>query len=244
MVRLPVCGFRSGDWIDADRQGLTLCDATSAVFAQDIDWAKVDVTTFSWQKVMGGEAQHGILILSPRAVARLESYVPDWPIPKLFRMTKGGKLNKGIFTGATINTPSMLCVEDYLVGLDWATSIGGAQGMRDRADRNAAVIDDWVGGTDWIDYLGPDPAYRTNTGVCLKIIDADITSLDGDGQAGFAKSMVALLDEEGVAYDIGSYPAAPPGLRIWAGSTVEASDLEALMPWLDWAFDTTKSNIG
>jgi len=237
-VRVP-----NGDWIDGDREGLTLCDATSAVFAQDIDWSKLDVVTFSWQKVMGGEAQHGILILSPRAVERLESYTPAWPVPKLFRMTKGDKLNKGIFAGATINTPSMLCVEDYLSGLAWAESIGGAQGMRDRADKNTAVINDWVAKTDWIDFLGSDPAFRSNTGVCLKVVDADIVGLDSDGQAAFAKSLVALLDAEGVAYDIGSYAAAPPGLRIWAGSTVEASDLVALMPWLDWAFNTAKSEL-
>lgn len=233
----------NGDWIAADRQGLTLCDATSAAFAQDIDWPKIDVATFSWQKVMGGEAQHGILVLSPRAVARLESYDPDRAIPKIFRMTKGGKLIKGIFEGATINTPSMLCVEDYIDGLNWAETIGGAQGMRDRANQNTGVIATWVENTPWVDFLASDPAIRSNTSVCLKIIDADIAALDGDAQAAFAKSLVGLLDEEGVAYDIGSYRDAPAGIRIWAGSTVEASDMEALMPWLDWAFAAAKAKL-
>ncbi len=235
-VRVP-----NGDWISDDRQGLTLCDATSAAFAQDIDWPKIDVASFSWQKVMGGEAQHGILILSPRAVARLESYEPDWPVPKIFRMTKGGKLIKGIFEGATINTPSMLCVEDYLDALSWAESLGGAAAMRERADSNARVISDWVADTDWADFLASDPLIRSNTSVCLKVVDKDVNQLDQDGQTSFAKSMVALLEGEGVAYDIGSYRDAPAGLRIWAGSTIETSDLEALMPWLDWAFSVTKA---
>ena len=233
----------NGDWISADRTGLTMCDATSAAFAQDIDWPKIDVATFSWQKVMGGEAQHGIIVLSPRAVARLESYTPAWPVPKIFRMSKGGKLIKGIFQGATINTPSMLCVEDYIDGLEWADSIGGAAGMRERADKNTAVIANWVSATDWVDFLADDAAIRSNTSVCLKFSDPEIAALDGDGQAAFAKSIVSLLDAEGVAYDIGSYRDAPAGLRVWAGSTVEASDMQALMPWLDWAFATAKAKL-
>ena len=237
-VRVP-----NGDWIDDDRQGLTLCDATSAVFAQDIDWPKIDVATFSWQKVMGGEAQHGIIVLSPRAVSRLESYTPDRPVPKIFRMTKGGKLIKGIFEGATINTPSMLCVEDYLDGLAWAESIGGAQGMRDRADQNTQIIADWVKRTEWAQFLASDASIRSNTSVCLKIADADIAGLDGDAQIAFAKSLVGLLDQEGVAYDIGSYIDAPAGIRIWAGSTIEESDMRALMPWLEWAFCRVKSQL-
>ena len=238
-VRVP-----NGDWISDDREGLTLCDATSAAFAQDIDWPKIDVASFSWQKVMGGEAQHGIIILSPRAVARLESYDPDRPVPKIFRMTKSGKLIKGIFEGATINTPSMLCVEDYLDALSWAESLGGAQAMQARADANTKVIGDWVAVTGWVDFLASDPAIRSNTSVCLKFVDPAISSLDDASQSAFAKSMVSLLDEEGVAYDIGSYRDAPAGLRIWAGSTIEVSDLQALMPWLDWAFNTAKSELG
>ncbi|MGA7329452.1 MAG: phosphoserine transaminase [Rhodomicrobium sp.] len=231
----------NGDWIAANREGLTLCDATSAAFAQDLDWPKLDVVTFSWQKVLGGEAQHGILILSPRAVARLESYVPPWPLPKLFRMTKGGKLNLDIFEGATINTPSMLCVEDYLDALQWAESIGGLKALRERSNANFKVISDWVDRTPWVDFLAEDPATRSNTSVCLKIADRELAS--PEAQADIAKKIASTLEQEGVAMDIGAYRDAPPGLRIWAGATVERSDLEALMPWLDWAFAAAKSGL-
>ncbi|MCW2306206.1 phosphoserine transaminase [Rhodobium gokarnense] len=234
-VRVP-----NGDWIPADREGLTICDATSAAFAQKLPFDKLDVVTFSWQKVLGGEAAHGMLILSPRAVERLETYTPAWPLPKIFRMTKAGKLNEGIFRGETINTPSMLCVEDYLDTLTWAESVGGLDGLVERADANAAVIAEWVDRTDWIDFLATDPLTRSNTSVCLTIVDPDITALDAAGQAGFAKALTAALDAEGVAYDIGSYRDAPPGLRIWAGATVERADLEALMSWLDWAYASVK----
>ncbi|WP_300515506.1 phosphoserine transaminase [Aliiroseovarius sp.] len=227
-VRVP-----NGDWIPADREGLTICDATSAAFAMDLPWDKLDVTTFSWQKVLGGEAAHGILILSPRAVERLESYTPAWPLPKIFRMTKGGKLIEGIFTGATINTPSMLAVEDYLFALDWARSVGGLQGLIHRADANTKAIADFVEMRDWVDFLAHDPATLSNTSVCLKFTDDRIT----DG-ATFAKSVAKRLEAEGVALDIGAYRDAPAGLRIWCGGTVETSDVEALMPWLDWAFET------
>ena len=227
-VRIP-----SGDVIPADRAGLTLCDATSAAFAMDLPWDKLDVTTFSWQKVLGGEAAHGMLILSPRAVARLESYTPPWPLPKIFRLTKGGKLIDGIFTGATINTPSMLCVEDYLHSLDWAKSVGGLQGLIARADANAAAIEAFVDAHDWIDFLAVDPETRSNTSVCLKFTDARI----GDG-ATFAKAVAKRLADAGVAFDIGAYRDAPPGLRIWCGGTVETSDIEAMLPWLAWAFET------
>ncbi|WP_136441423.1 phosphoserine transaminase [Pacificoceanicola onchidii] len=226
-VRLP-----NGDAIPADRAGLTICDATSAAFAQDLAWDKLDVTTFSWQKVMGGEAAHGMLILSPRAVERLESYTPAWPLPKIFRLTKGGKLIDGIFTGATINTPSMLAVEDYLVALDWARSIGGLPALMARADANAKVIWDFCESHDWIDNLAVDAATRSNTSVCLKFTDARIT----DG-ATFAKAVAKRLEADGVALDIGAYRDAPAGLRIWCGATVETSDLEALMPWLEYAFE-------
>lgn len=225
-VRVP-----NGDWIDADRAGLTICDATSAAFAVDLPWDKLDVTTFSWQKVLGGEAAHGVLVLSPRAVERLESYTPPWPLPKIFRMTKGGKLIEGIFTGATINTPSMLAVEDYLFALDWARSVGGLQGMIARADANTAAIADFVGTHDWIDFLATDPATRSNTSVCVKFNDARIS----DGAA-FAKAVAKRLEGAGVAFDIGAYRDAPAGLRIWCGGTIETSDVAALMPWLDWAF--------
>ena len=225
-VRVP-----SGDAIPADREGLTICDATSAAFAQDLPWDKLDVTTFSWQKVLGGEAAHGMLILSPRAVERLESHTPAWPLPKIFRLTKGGKLIEGIFEGETINTPSMLAVEDYLLALDWARSVGGLEGLIARADANARVIWDFCAARDWIANLAEEEATRSNTSVCLKFTDARIK----DG-AGFAKAVAKRLEKEGVALDIGAYRDAPAGLRIWCGGTVETGDLEALMPWIDWAY--------
>ncbi len=227
----------SGDVIPADRAGLTLCDATSAAFAMDLPWDKLDVTTFSWQKVLGGEAAHGMLILSPRAVARLESYTPPWPLPKIFRLTKGGKLIDGIFEGATINTPSMLCVEDYLNALDWAQSVGGLKGLIARADANAQAIADFVDQHDWIDHLATDPVTRSNTSVCLKFTDDRIT----DGAA-FAKAVAKRLADENVALDIGAYRDAPPGLRIWCGGTVETSDIAAMLPWLAWAFEAEISS--
>ena len=230
-VRVP-----NADFIPANRKGLTICDATSAAFAQELDFDKLDVVTFSWQKVLGGEAAHGMLILSPRAVERLENYTPPWPLPKIFRLTKGGKLIEGIFEGATINTPSMLCVEDYIDALNWSKSIGGLDGLIARANSNFGVVDKFVSATPWIEFLAIDPVTRSNTSVCLTIVDDRITALDDSEQAAFAKSMVQLLDVEGVALDIGAYRDAPPGLRIWTGATVEQSDLEALMPWLDWAF--------
>ena len=237
-VRVP-----NADFIPADRKGLTICDATSAAFAQDMDFAKLDVVTFSWQKVLGGEGGHGMLILSPRAVERLESYVPAWPLPKIFRMTKGGKLIEGIFTGETINTPSMLCVEDYIDALLWAKSIGGLNGLMARADANAKVLFDFVEANDWIANLAKLPATRSNTSVCLTIIDKDVLALDADAQAAFAKGMVTALDKEGVAFDIGAYRDAPSGLRIWAGATIETADMKALMPWLTWAFETQKAAL-
>lgn len=237
-VRVP-----NADFIPADRQGLTICDATSAAFAQRLDFAKLDVVTFSWQKVLGGEAAHGMLILSPRAVERLESYTPAWPLPKIFRMTKGGKLIEGIFKGETINTPSMLCVEDYLDALEWAQSIGGLDGLIARADANAAVIDRFVEVSSWLANLAEDPATRSNTSVCLTIVDDAVTKLDADAQAAFAKGIVSRLDKEGVAFDIGAYRDAPAGLRIWTGATVETADLEALMPWLEWAFQEQKAAL-
>jgi phosphoserine aminotransferase len=233
----------NGDFIPADRQGLTICDATSAAFAQRLDFAKLDVVTFSWQKVLGGEGAHGILILSPRAVARLESYKPTWPLPKIFRLTSNGKLIEGIFKGETINTPSMLCVEDYLDALNWAKSIGGLDALIARANANFAVIDRFVASSAWASHLASDPATRSNTSVCLSIADPQFLALDADARAAFAKGMVAALDKEGVAYDIGAYRDAPPGLRIWAGATVETCDLEALMPWLDWAFASQKAAL-
>ncbi|MGO4834622.1 phosphoserine transaminase, partial [Rhizobiaceae sp. 2RAB30] len=226
----------NGDFIPADRKGLTICDATSAAFAQRLDFEKLDVVTFSWQKVLGGEGAHGMLILSPRAVERLETYKPAWPLPKIFRLTSGGKLIEGIFKGETINTPSMLCVEDYVDALLWAKQIGGLDALVARADRNFAVIDDLVAKSSWLGHLAVDPATRSNTSVCLSVVDPAVTALDADAQAAFAKAIVSVLEKEGVAYDIGAYRDAPPGLRIWAGATVEASDLERLMPWLDWAF--------
>ncbi len=237
-VRVP-----DGEWIDEAREGLTICDATSAAFAQKLDWAKLDVTTYSWQKVLGGEAAHGMLILSPRAVERLESYTPAWPLPKIFRLTKGGKLIEGIFKGATINTPSMLCVEDYIDALNWAEGLGGLDALVARADANTKVIADWVEKTPWIDFLCADPAIRSNTSVCLKFSDPDIAAMSTEDQAAFAKRIVALLDGEAAAFDLGAYRDAPPGLRIWCGSTIEACNLEALTPWLDWAFAQAKSEL-
>ena len=227
-VRVP-----DGAAIPDDRAGLTICDATSAAFAQDLPWEKLDVVTFSWQKVMGGEAAHGMLILSPRAVERLENYTPPWPLPKIFRMTKGGKLNEGIFEGATINTPSMLCVEDYLLALDWAREIGGLEALKARADANAQAVWDFCAARDWIENLAKDPATRSNTSVCLKFTDDRIA----DGAA-FAKAVQKRLEAEGAALDVGAYRDAPPGLRIWCGATVERSDIEALLPWIDWAYHT------
>jgi len=233
----------NADWIAADRTGLTICDATSAAFAQALDWGKLDAATFSWQKALGGEAAHGMLILSPRAVARLESYKPPWPMPKIFRMTKGGKLNEGIFAGETINTPSMLCVEDYLDALQWAKSIGGLKALQARADANAKTIADWVARTPWIDFLTRDPALRSNTSVCLKVVDPAVNRLAVEAQAEFVKGIAAALEKEGVAYDINAYRDAPPGLRIWCGSTVERSDVEALTAWLDWAYAKAKAAL-
>ncbi len=233
----------NGDWIAADREGLTLCDATSAAFAMDLPWDKLDVTTYSWQIVMGGEGAHGMLILSPRAVERLESYTPAWPLPKVFRLTKGGKLIEGIFKGETINTPSMIAVEDYIDALRWAEDIGGGQALLSRVKANSDVIENWVGRTDWVDYLCKEPANRSTTSVCLVISHPQVTALDADAQAAFAKKIVSLLETAQVAYDIGAYRDAPAGLRIWAGATVETSDLEALMPWLDWAFAKTRADL-
>lgn len=233
----------NGDWIDDARQGLTLCDATSAVFAIDLPWHKLDVITYSWQKVLGGEAAHGMLILSPRAVERLTTYTPDRPLPKVFRLTKGGKLIDGIFRGETINTPSMLAVEDYLDALGWVQSIGGMAGMVRRVSANNKVLGDWVANTKWVDFLCAVPANRSPTSVCLKITDADVLAQSSEAQAAFAKALVVRLDKEGVAYDIGAYRDAPAGLRIWAGATVEASDLAALTAWLDYAFATTKAEL-
>ncbi len=237
-VRVP-----NGDFIPADRKGLTICDATSAAFAQRLDFSKLDVVTFSWQKVLGGEGAHGMLILSPRAVERLETYKPAWPLPKIFRLTSGGKLIEGIFKGETINTPSMLCVEDYIDALEWAKSVGGLDGLVARADANFAVLDRFVEASSWLGHLAVDPATRSNTSVCLSIVDPDIAALDADAQASFAKNLAATLEKEGAAYDIGAYRDAPPGLRIWAGATVETADLEALLPWLDWAFATQKAAL-
>ena len=237
-VRVP-----NADWIAADREGLTICDATSAAFAQALAWDKLDVVTFSWQKVMGGEAAHGMLVLSPRAVARLESHVPAWPLPKVFRLTKGGRLIEGIFSGDTINTPSMLAVEDYLDTLAWARSLGGRDALHARADANAKVIHDWVARTPWIANLAVDPATYSNTGVCLVIADADVLA-QGDAVVGeVARGIVETLEREGVALDIGAYRDAPPGLRIWCGGTVEQDDLAALTPWLDWAFAREKARL-
>jgi phosphoserine aminotransferase len=237
-VRVP-----NADFIAADREGLTICDATSACFAQELDWPKLDVVTFSWQKALGGEAAHGVLILSPRAVARLESYTPPWPMPKLFRMTKGGKVNLEIFEGSTINTPSMLCVEDYLDALKWAASLGGLPELARRADSNLSVLEAWAQRTAWVGFLAEDKASRSNTSVCLKVIDPKVTALSDDAQADFAKKLAGLLEKEGVALDIAGYRDAPAGLRIWCGATVESSDVEALTPWLDWAFATVSAEL-
>src|SRR4051812_46121254 len=237
-VRVP-----NADWIKSDREGLTICDATSAAFAQRLDWPKLDVVTFSWQKALGGEGAHGMLILSPRAVERLETYKPAWPLPKIFRMTKGGKLNEGIFEGETINTPSMLCVEDYLDTLNWAKSIGGLNALIARANANTKAIADWVKVTPWVDFLAADPAIRSNTSVCLKVVDSSVTTLSSDEQAKFAKALSGAVEKEGAGYDLGSYRDAPPGLRIWCGATVETADVEALLPWLDWAFAQAKAAL-
>jgi phosphoserine aminotransferase len=237
-VRVP-----NADWVKADREGLTICDATSAAFAQKLDFAKLDVVTFSWQKALGGEAAHGMLILSPRAVARLESYNPPWPLPKIFRMTKGGKLNEGIFQGETINTPSMLCVEDYLDTLNWAKSVGGLKGLMARADASTKVLSDWAAKTSWVDFLAKDAAVRSNTSVCMKVVDPQVTALSADKQAAFAKALVDAIEKEGAGYDLGAYRDAPPGLRIWCGATVEAKDVEVLTQWLDWAFAEAQAQL-
>jgi phosphoserine aminotransferase len=232
-----------GDWIRDDREGLTLCDATSAVFAMDLPWPKLDVVTWSWQKVMGGEAAHGMLVLSPRAVERLQGYTPPWPLPKIFRMTSGGKLIEGIFKGETINTPSMLCVEDAIDGLKWAEEIGGLKALIARSEGNLAAIADWVARTDWVDFLVEDPKFRSCTSVCLKIVAPWFEKLSDDAKANVPKQMVKLLEKEGAAFDIDGYRDAPPGLRVWAGATVEKSDLEALFPWLDWAAETVAKEL-
>ncbi|HVY00159.1 MAG TPA: phosphoserine transaminase [Pseudorhodoplanes sp.] len=237
-VRVP-----NADWIRADRKGLTICDATSAAFAQPLDFAKLDVVTFSWQKALGGEAAHGMLILSPRAVERLESYKPAWPLPKIFRLTKGGKLIEGIFVGETINTPSMLCVEDYLDTLQWAKSAGGLKALIARADANAKVVADWVAGSKWIAPLASNPASRSNTSVCLKVVDPAIAKLPAEGQWDFVKTVAAKLEKDGIAYDIANHRDAPPGFRIWCGATVEKDDVAALTAWLDWAFAETKAAL-
>jgi phosphoserine aminotransferase len=226
-----------GDWIASDRQGLSICDATSGVFATPMPWDKIDVLTYSWQKVMGGEAAHGILVLGPRAVERLESYTPVWPLPKIFRLTKDGKLIEGIFSGDTINTPSMLCVEDAIDGLKWAESVGGLEGLIERSRRNLDVLEKWADRTAWVDFLAADAKTRSSTSICFKIVDPQYQALAPEKQASIAKAMVKRLEVEGAAYDIGSYRGAPPGLRIWGGATVETADLEALTPWLDWAWE-------
>ena len=237
-VRVP-----NGDWIADDRKGLTICDATSACFAMDLPWDKLDVVTFSWQKVLGGEAAHGVIILGPRAVERLESHVPAWPLPKIFRMTKGGKLIEGIFKGETINTPSMLCVEDYIDALDWAARQGGLKGLIARSEANAATLNDWVDARDWIANLAEQPETRSCTSVCLKIVDPWFAGLDADTQASVPKKIAALLEGEKVAFDINGYRDAPPGLRIWCGATVERDDVAALTAWLDWAYAQVKASL-
>jgi phosphoserine aminotransferase len=235
-VRVP-----DGDWISDDRQGLVICDATSAAFAMELPWEKLDVVTWSWQKVLGGEAAHGMLALSPRAVARLESHKPAWPIPKIFRLTKDGKIAEGIFKGETINTPSMLCVEDAVDGLKWAEDIGGLPALIERSEANLAVVEAWIGESVWADFLAVDPTARSCTSICLKIVDPWFTALPADRQAAVAKQVADLLEKEGVAFDAGAYRDAPPGLRLWGGATVEAADMEALMPWLDWAWASARS---
>lgn len=235
-VRVP-----NGDWIAAEREGLTICDATSAVFAMDLPWEKLDVVTYSWQKVLGGEAAHGVLVLSPRAVARLESYQPPWPMPKIFRMVKSGKLNASIFQGDTINTPSMLCVEDALDGLKWAESQGGAAGLISRSERNLAAMAEWVARTPWVDFLAEDPNTRSCTSICLKIVDPWFEALSSEEQAATAKKIAASLEADGVAYDVAAYRDAPPGLRFWGGATVETSDLEAAFPWVEAAYEKVKA---
>ena len=232
-----------GDWIPADREGLAICDATSAVFAMELPWAKLDVVTWSWQKVLGGEAAHGMIALSPRAVERLTTHKPAWPIPKIFRMAKDGKLIEGIFKGDTINTPSLLCVEDQIDALKWALKIGGLPSLIARSRGNLAALEEWVGASKWAAFLAKDPKARSSTSVCLKIVDRDVAALPAADQAKFAGAIASLLEKEGVAFDIGSYRDAPPGLRIWCGGTVEQADLEALTLWLDWAFATTKNQI-
>jgi phosphoserine aminotransferase len=236
-VKLP-----NGDWIPEDRQGLILSDATSAVFAMNLPWPKLDVVTWSWQKVLGGEAAHGMLVLSPRAVERLETYTPSWPLPKLFRMTKGGKLNPALFEGDTINTPSMLAVEDAIDGLRWAENIGGLKALIERSEANLRAITAWVEKTSWIDFLAVAPETRSNTSICLKIVDPWYTALPKEDQAKGVKRIAAMLEAEGVAYDIAAYRDAPPGLRIWGGATIETADIEALLPWLDWAYEQLKSS--
>lgn len=233
----------NADWIAADREGLTICDATSAAFAQDLDWAKLDVTTFSWQKAMGGEGAHGVIVLSPRAVERLETFTPNRPLPKVFRMTKGGKLIEGIFTGATINTPSMLAVADADDALEWMEGLGGLTATRARADANFTALQSWVDQTDWVENLVADPATRSNTSVCLKIVDPVVAALDDAGQRSFTKAMVKLLEANNAAFDINGYRDAPAGLRIWCGATVDSADVQAMTPWLDWAFEAAKADI-
>ncbi len=237
-VRVP-----NGDWIPADRKGLTICDATSAAFAMKLPWDKLDVTTWSWQKVLGGEGQHGMLVLSPRAAERLTTYTPAWPLPKIFRLTQGGKLIEGVFKGETINTPSMLAVEDALDGLIWAEKIGGLDALVARSEKNLAAIEAWAAKTPWVGFLAEDKAIRSCTSVCLVIKDPAVTALDADAKAAFSKKMVSMLEAEKVAYDIDAYRDAPPGLRIWAGATVETADLEALFGWLDWAFAEAKASL-
>jgi phosphoserine aminotransferase len=237
-VRVP-----NADWIKADRKGLTFCDATSAAFAQTLEWPKLDIVTYSWQKVLGGEAAHGMLILSPRAVERLESYTPAWPLPKIFRLTSGGKLIEGIFEGETINTPSMLCVEDYIDALEWAKTVGGLKGLVARCDANAKAIADFVAQKPFLEFLAKDPATRSNTSVCLNFVDPLVRAMSEKDQAAFAKDVAAKLEKQGVGLDLGSYRDAPPGLRIWCGATVETSDVVALMPWIEWAFNQTKAAL-
>ncbi|MCK5296620.1 MAG: phosphoserine transaminase, partial [Alphaproteobacteria bacterium] len=231
----------NGDWIASDRKGITICDATSAVFAMDMPWEKLDVTTFSWQKVLGGEAAHGVIILSPRAVERLESYTPSWPMPKTFRMTKGGKLIEGIFEGSPINTPSMLCVEDVIDALKWAENLGGKEGLLSRTKANLKAFENWVEKTEWIEFLAETKETRSSTSICFSIVAPWFTALDAKEKTKAAKKISALLDKEDVAYDINSYKDAPAGIRVWGGATVETSDIEALCPWLDWAYENVKS---